>query len=405
MKILLPSGHIENSTVNVNQLRTRILVYLMYIIGGATYYLLPIWAKVFFEDFGFSNQQIGLITSADMTSTALAAFLGRYWIDKIYWRKVMPLVLVLTAIANVLCIFTEDFGFLLTLRYITGFGAGSIAVFTYGIISSSNKPDREFAFAAATSVTTGIVLLNISPIIINQWGGSVTFIPLVIIVLLPLLFINALPTVNPIDHSIDNTIVIDDTKTSSNYAILFGLLMACLFVAATSSIWTFAESIGNAEGYDLPFISFVLSLVVVFDFMGFFVSGLIAGRINRLTLISCSYLLMFVVAYFLGNHPTAIIFAVALCSYNFLTCLVTPVQNGWIASMDNTGKKVILIPVAQSFGVALGPLLAGMVITGTQYSSIAYLSIMLLVLALVSAFCMSRAEKIPASRQRTAAIG
>ena len=166
MNILLPAEPKENNPVDINQLRTRILIYLMYISGGCTYALLPIWARVFIEDFSFSNGQVGLLTSADMASTALAAFLGRFWIDKVYWRKVMPVVLIVTAIANVLCAFSESFSSLLMLRYIAGFGTGSIAVFTYGTLSAVEKPDREFAFASAISVAVGIALLTISPTMI-----------------------------------------------------------------------------------------------------------------------------------------------------------------------------------------------------------------------------------------------
>lgn len=396
MNILLPAEPKENNPVDINQLRTRILIYLMYISGGCTYALLPIWARVFIEDFSFSNGQVGLLTSADMASTALAAFLGRFWIDKVYWRKVMPVVLIVTAIANMLCAFSESFSSLLMLRYIAGFGTGSIAVFTYGTLSAVEKPDREFAFASAISVAVGIALLTISPTMISQWGSGVTFLMLCVIVLLPLPLRHALPPVNPTKQATVKTAPLKNALTHSDSAARFGLMMAFIFIAAISSIWTFAERIGSAEGLDVQFISFVLSIILLVEFIAFSISGLLAGRVSRPTLLSCGFVLMFIFAYLIGNKPTAMIFAIALCGYSFASCLLLPVQNGWIASLDPTGKQLILLPVAQSLGAALGPLLAGIVATGNQYSNIPDLSIGLLILALMFAFFMSRAEKLHA---------
>ena len=41
---------------------------------------------------------------------------------------------------------------------------------------------------------------------------------------------------------------------------------------------------------------------------------------------------------------------------------VIPFQSGWIASLDRTGRTVVLLPFLQGIGIAAGPVLAGLVI-------------------------------------------
>ena len=45
-----------------------------------------------------------------------------------------------------------------------------------------------------------------------------------------------------------------------------------------------------------------------------------------------------------------------------------PYLLGSVASFDKTGRLMVLIPAAQSAGFAVGPILSGLFIVGTDYS-------------------------------------
>ena len=389
----LPKDYHEPEPVNVDASATRWLTYLIFATSLAVYYLLPIWAGIFTEAFGFNSKQVGLLLSADMTANTIAAFSARYWIHRCYWRRVFPFTVILTVIPNLLCGTTESYEAFLVYRYVAGLGAGMMVAFMYATISASENPDREFAYAMALQVFVGALCLSGASYLWMTWGAGFVFIMCGLVALLPMLCYYATPRSNPLTkHAVsDNNL--SDSSAVIDRTVLFGLLAVGLFFASMNSIWSFMERLGDAEGFTTDFIAFTLSISLVFSFVGALLPVWLAGRIRRIVTISFGYALLFITIFVIGRHPLAITYLVALCVYNFFYSFVIPFQSGWIASLDRTGRTVVLLPFLQGVGIAAGPVLAGLVIVDNQYANIIYVSMILLLFSYFLFFLMYNNHK------------
>ena len=392
--IFLPENYHDPEPVDVNAIATRWLTYLIFATSLTVYYLLPIWAGIFTETFGFSGRQVGLLLSADMTANTIAAFSARYWIHRCYWRRVFPFAVLLTVVPNLLCGTAESFETFLVYRYVAGLGAGTMVAFMYATISASVNPDREFAYAMALQVFVGALCLNGASHLWMTWGMAPVFIMTGLVALLPILCYHAIPRSNPLTRGTGGDKKPGHTAVVADRSILYGLLAVGLFFASMNSIWSFMERLGDAEGFATDFIAFTLSVSLLFSFAGALVPAWLAGKMKRIVPISIGYVLLFAAIYTVGLHPAATTYFAALCVYNFFYSFVIPFQNGWIAGFDRDGRTVVLLPFAQGVGIAAGPVLAGLVIIDNQYANVIYTSLILLSFSYLLFVSMYRRSRI-----------
>lgn len=391
--IFLPKDYQDPEPVDVNGIATRWLTYLVFASSLVVYYLLPVWAGIFAEQFGFSSKQIGLLLSADMTANTIATFSARYWIHRCYWRRVFPFTVCLTVVPNLLCGMAGSFGVFLVYRYIAGLGAGMMVAFMYATISAAKNPDREFAYAMALQVFIGALCLYGASYLWATWGATPVFIMTGLVILLPLSCYYATPRANPLTRHAGSGGNSSNSSAAIGRTALYGLLAVGLFFASMNGIWSFMERIGDAEGFATDFIAFSLSVSLLFSFAGALVPAWLAGKTRRIVTISFGYVWLFIAIYALGRHPAATTYLLALCVYNFFYSFVIPFQNGWIASLDRSGRTVVLLPFLQGIGIAAGPLLAGLVIVDNQYANLTYVSMVLLLLSYLLFFRMSPGDK------------
>ena len=397
--IFLPKDYHAPGPVNVNARATRWLTYLIFATSLAVYYLLPIWAGIFTEVFAFNSKQTGLLLSADMTANTIAAFSARYWIHRCYWRRVFPFTVLLTVIPNLLCGMAESYEAFLACRYVAGLGAGMMVAFMYAVIRASENPDREFAYAMTLQVFIGALCLNGASYLWTTWGAESVFIMCGLVALLPMLCYHAMPRSNPLTKHAGKDHNSSHSSAAIHRAALFGLLAVGLFFASMNSIWSFMERLGDAEGFATEFIAFTLSVSLLFSFAGALVPAWLAGRIKRIGAISFGYALLIIAIFAIGRQPAATTYLVALCVYNFFYSFVIPFQNGWVASLDRTGRTVVLLPVLQGIGIASGPVLAGLVIVDNQYANVTYVSMILLLFSYFLFFLMYRQSQTALTEQ------
>ncbi|MCY4360623.1 MAG: MFS transporter [Gammaproteobacteria bacterium] len=380
--IFLPANYREPSPVDVNSMGTRLFTYLIFATGLVIYYLLPILAGVFTDTYSFTPRQVGFLLSADMTANTLSAFSARYWIHRCYWRRVLLFGVVLTVIPNLLCALADGYWGFLSLRCLAGLGVGMTTAFMYATIAASENPDREFACAMAMQVFIGALFLQGAPYLLNARGEGALFIAMALVATLPLLYYRAVPRCNPLTTAQRAGAEAPAPGAGAERALLFGLLAVGVFFASMNSIWSFMERIGDAEGFATEFIATALAVSLLFSFAGALLPAWLAGKVKRIAMIFAGYLLLFIAIFAIGRQPAPGTYLAALCVYNFFYSFVIPFQNGWIASLDESGRSIVLLPVLQGVGIALGPALAGMVIVAEQYAAVTYLSMALLMCSL-----------------------
>jgi len=86
---------------------------------------------------------------------------------------------------------------------------------------------------------------------------------------------------------------------------------------------------------------------------------------------------------FMFGSMTALVYAAAVCLFNFTWNMTHPYLLAAMASFDRTGQVVVYAVAAQMFGLARGPALAASVIGDGEFSIVIQLGMALFALSLV----------------------
>lgn len=335
------------------------------------YYLLPIWASVFIDDFGFSGAQLGPLLAADMIGGTIAALIARRWITSADWPSVLRWTVSACVLANFACALMDTFAAMLFLRSIAGLAAGSFMAIVYADFAHAENPDREFSIALALQVLLGIFAIWLAPYLADRWGASTSFLMIGIATLTPLAFAGACS--QPIAPGDD-----DVGARRAQLPVMLGLTTIALFFLSLTCVWVAMERIALAGGNDQTVVTMVLSVGLVFSFLGAAAPSFFVALAPRKTQIIFSYGALAVAIMVIAVSETPWLLAAGIAVYNFFFSFVIPYQTAWIAETDESGRNAVLVPFAQGIGVSIGPLLGGIFLGSGNTKAVIYVSLALL---------------------------
>lgn len=371
--------------------RARALYSLLFGGGTAVYFVLPIWGGIFADQFGFSGAQIGWLLSADMGANTVAILSTPFWIHRIDLRRALIGALSLFAGANLLCIGVTEFHQILILRYLVGFGMGALVSIAVAGIGATSKPDRNFGYALSVQVALGGALLFATTWLLELGGMNAQYLVFVGIALMILPFVGSMPpTLQKQSHD----------ASYSGLRISRPLLLAfagiAVFFAGMNSFWSFIERIANQADLSTEFVSFALSLSVLISVSGSLLAAWMSDRFGRMKPISIGVVITLVSVSILLVDTSKLAFFISIILFNLMYNFVIPFQSGWVADLDRSGRNITLLPAVQGGGISLGPILAGMAISGQNYTPVIHLSGFLLVASMLLFLLLSRvASKQP----------
>lgn len=359
-----------------NSVRARVLYSLMFGGGTAVYFVLPIWAGLFEEQFGYSSTQIGWLLSADMSANTIAILLTRFWIHRVDLRRAIIFALILFCGGNLLSISADSFKALLALRYIVGIGMGSLVAMAVVGIGATAKPDRNFGFALTAQVLIGGVLLFATPWLLRVGGIKSYFVTFSLLILFVLPLLGGMPK-----SLVKRSQGAVTTSSEFHPALLLAFASIALFFTAMSSFWAFVERIADQGGLSRDYVSFALSASILISASGALLAAWMSDRFGRIRPILVSIFISAGSIVLLLLDPTQVVFFVSINLFNWTYNFVIPFQSGWVADLDKTGRNITLLPAVQGAGISIGPIVAGSLISGTDYTTVIYLSTGLLLVS------------------------
>ena len=372
--------YFSNPSQEQDVIKTRLVNYLLFSVGLLPYYLLPIWAGLFEDSYGFGGTEIGLLLAADMTGGTIAAAAARFWITRTKWRTVMVLSLLSGFAVNVACAFVGAFDSLLILRSAAGLAAGTFMAVVYADFAHESNPDREFSIALALQVMMGALSIGFAPQILETWGSASLFVLVGLLCLLPFVLLNAWP-----ERRVASRSEVQISGPVTTFRVWLGLATICLFFLSLTCVWVAMERLATANGMDAPLVAAVLSTGLLFSFLGAAAPAFTATLAARRWQINVSYVALVAGIVVIGNNPAIWLFAGGLAVYNFFFSFVIPFQTAWVAETDNTGVNAVLIPLAQGVGVSIGPAIGGWLLGTGNYLGVMHVSIAVLIGAWICA--------------------
>src|SRR5262249_54934386 len=152
------------------------------------------------EHLGFDDRSAGYAASIEVWGITATTVLMTFFAHRFNWRRVIALSLILVAISNFLCVGVHDRTVFVLLRFLAGFGAGSLISLSFRTVGLTSNPDRNFGYLIMWVLLYGAVVLYLMPTAFALSGmtGPLIFFAVFPLVALPL--VGAFP-VNAETHS------------------------------------------------------------------------------------------------------------------------------------------------------------------------------------------------------------
>ena len=163
-------------------------------LGVSAFLLLPSIVLGLLTDSGFTEQQIGTVSTCQLFGLATGSVLCIWALKLFTWRDIARLWIVIILLADFFSVFLQDYTLFLVSRFIAGLAGGiCVSIAAYALGQTSNA-DRNFGLFLAFQVAIAMIGSFGFPSVINLVGVKGIFGTLVIIECLTLvLIVNAVP--------------------------------------------------------------------------------------------------------------------------------------------------------------------------------------------------------------------
>ena len=275
------------------------------------------------------------------------------------------------ATGNLISVGVDDINTLMAIRFVTGLlGSGTVYAVSLAVIGHMPNPDRAFGFAIATMVLLTMAALFLLPMSIARWGAAGVLVPLALFALV------AIPAATRIPRGASTKA---PQAVSAHAAPVFPVLLALgvqvAWYAGVGGVWAFIERIGTASGIALAPIGSALAIGMGLGAAGALLASAVSDRWGRLPMFTLAMLVQVIALFALSTQPAWSTFLVAAILFNVSWNFALPFLLGAIAARDPSGRFTVLIVAAQGLGVAVGPIIAGILISGTGLVAVSYFGI------------------------------
>ncbi len=347
---------------------------LVGVIGPQVFIVQPGFVQGLVSQLGFDSHGAGYVASIEVWGITSTTVLMTFFAHRFDWRRTIIVSLLVTAIANALCIGVHDHAYFIALRFLAGVGAGSLISLSFTVIGLTSNPDRNFGVLISCVLLYGAVVLYLMPSAYAHTGmtGILGFFALFPLTALP--FVKALPR----NGHADSAAAPDAVNVGAALKSSAVLAMFCYFMSQ-GAVWAYLFLIGTAAGLGEQHVATGLMLSQVTGVAGALIPAVIGHRFGRWRPLSIGILGGAACLLFLRGEMSYARYAFWVCLYNLFWNMTHPFLLGSMASFDRSGRVVAYAVAAQMLGLAIGPALAAATLSPGGYTNVNQIGLALFV--------------------------
>jgi predicted MFS family arabinose efflux permease len=367
-------GKLLHHRTEFDDWRSLTIGIYMALTGYAVMVGLPVISTSWVNNLGFTDQQVGYVTSADLFGLAIGAVIA-YFVVARFDRRLLTLLAAGVAIAaNLLCIYYQSYEATFWLRGAAGIGAGVYTGIAVATIGGHSRPAFAFGLELFAFAFSQAGELKFLPYLSIE-GMYIAFAGAFIV---GLLFIAWLPR-RPADESLDVEVDVEepDGEHHAEHRRVPGyvpwlVLTAVVFTYINiGGYWTYIElaTVGSEATPD--WVADMLVYTSFFSLIGCLFAVLLSNRygLSRPLLITLVFQASIVAMLVFGITNMSV--AISMFAFNFCWIFVDIYQAATISNVDRSGRYVALLPAAQGLGNGVGPALAATVLSwGFGYNGV-----------------------------------
>jgi MFS family permease len=353
--------------------RAALLVAIFWtgLTSSALVVVKPLIVGALIDQYGFTPREAGFVAGIEMLGIGFAAFLvgifGPSWRRRAIVRTGAALGIVGSAVPLVAGLYPAVLG----LRLVAGLGCGLIAGVVLSTLGMTRDPDRTFGLYFLTIYLLSALLFPASSVSIQWLGADGGYLLLAALLLSALASARVFP----------DTALVPPAKSDGG-RLAFPLGGALLSLSVSVSFWVglgafvaFSERLALDRGITGPQIAGVLAFAQFASIAGAITASMLHTRLGRalptLGAMACA-LAGFVL---LGRTAGFTGFAAAVLLIYYAWPLFLAYLNGTMSVQDRAGRIVALSVTSQTVGMAIGPAVAGVLVTSHGYSAVVALGL------------------------------
>lgn len=332
------------------------------IAGIAAFSILPVMIGTIADMQGLNASEAGFVAAADLCGFAVASLLAAIGIRGFNGRRVAAAGLLAAFIGNVLSLHAAGFELLLIVRLLAGLGGGLAYSVAMSTLARSARPDRDFGLMVAAQITYQVAALFALPRLVTARGSDAIFLALAATVCASSL---ALLSTGLITRGTEPSA----HPASRSAAAWLGLAAMAFFSLNLGALWTYVERIGVGIGLSSPHTGTILAVALALSVLGALGASYLGDRWGRrapLLLASVAQLISLV----LLMRTDATSYSIGVVVYSLAWAFAVPFLYSLVASLDESGRLIVLSPAAQAVGAALGPAVAASLLNGAAYAPV-----------------------------------
>jgi predicted MFS family arabinose efflux permease len=358
---------------------------------------LPAFLAVLAKTRGLSESQVGWAAMADMgglTIGMLGCALLPALVQRLNWRRSIWVGLAFVITANLLSIIVSDYEPYLAVRVLAGVGAGIVIAIIYAVLAEGDGARSLAQFNVGQLACAGLATPFFTTLS-DQHGIGILFAIVAGLAASTILLTGKIPR-----HSLATAAQGAPASEKVSIEGWLAVISVFLFFLGVGSVFAFLSFMGVAWGGEPLAIESDVGKVLFAGMSGAAVVAVVGSRFGYLWPLIIGYILFLAaLALFILFKPLAAFLAIGGLFY-FAVNVTMTYQFEAVTKVDSSSSAAMLVSAATLGGVAVGPAIAGYLVT-PDYALVimfglctasASSALMLLALRL-------HARKIPASGQ------
>jgi predicted MFS family arabinose efflux permease len=364
------------------------------VIGSATLMpllVLPAMIGVLVDNAGMSDSSAGFSASANFLASAVIGLILAVRIHHVDLRKLCRIVLLVAIAADVASAFTAgDSTVFFATRIGAGLALGAAYVASVAAFARQDDYERGFGIFVTLQFVISGVGLYIIPVYADALGAKGLFLLFAALDFIAFSLVGCMPSGVVATKEKDGP---SEFAMLLKYSAILAILGFTMFEAANNAQFAFIERFGVALSISDHQIGMALLVGSLIGIPGAFCIVLVGGRFGTLSplLLGISIGVIGMIALFFAKDYGAYLFG--SCCMGFSWAFSLPFIQSLLATIDRKGSAIAAGSSFATFGSALGPGIASVIVIGGKYTHVFLFSIMLFVVAITFFVCADHMRK------------
>jgi len=364
---------------------------MLSVIATAGFFYVNIMAAIvdgLVTGLGFTNAQAGFVGSANIYGASAGSLIAVLIVRRVRWRPTLATLFVCLILADVASTAVHAPSWLIALRAVHGLIGGMAVGVTYSLMARTAAPDRAFGMLLFVQYTLGGLGVMYLPKLVPEYGTGVLFMAMAALTMVALTF-----TLMLHDVSRHRNGALQNTRPTRESRLIVILTLAAMFLfqCGNMALAAFILRVGEVAGLARDFASTSLGWATWIGSLGavaVMVLGTRHGRARPLLTGILASAICSAAFFWAGN---ALVYFAANVGSGIAWAFVVPYVFGMAAQLDTSGQLTTLAGLVSKLGLASGPLAAGLIAAGNDFT--------VLIAAATCTVLLCAAVALPAARR------